>query len=556
MPSIHSAGDARSPTVASGQAPATQSAGQDLPVRLRWGLFGFAVLGLVPWAVDAAHRERPAWLLAGLAGASVALWRWRLSARAPGWLIDLLHGPLVGGLSFALSGVGGTESPGRSALFLLTMYLQAFGGSWSAFGLRAAAVAVGFVVGSGFAAKAGFTSFGLTAAGLVNFLLARALERQARSLRRTQRLADLAATLGAAVSTDELLRHAAGVLQALDPAIAWVGLKVTSAAGLSLEARAGAPVATSDAALPPLTAEHSGHRVVATVALRAPADDDLAPALQAAAAMIAQAAARAELAVVRHEVEIAARIQSSLLPRRLDVPGFDVAASMEPAADVGGDYFDVVPSSDGCFVGIGDVSGHGLASGLVMLMVQSAVSALLRGEGRPSVRDVVLRLNRVLYDNVRQRLGSHEHVTFTLLEFKADGRVTFAGAHEELLVLRASGALETISTPGTWLGAAPDVAHAIVESTLRLQPGDLVLLYTDGAVELRNAQREEFGMERLGSALREVGTEPAEKIVAHLRERLAAFGEARLDDRSVVLVRYLGHGIGARPGTVATEGRA
>lgn len=86
----------------------------------------------------------------------------------------------------------------------------------------------------------------------------------------------------------------------------------------------------------------------------------------------------AERRRMQSELTIASRIQAGVLPRAVDVPGLEISAAMRPASEVGGDYYDVIPTPAGCWFGIGDVAGHGLPTGLVMLMLQSAVSSLLR----------------------------------------------------------------------------------------------------------------------------------------------------------------------------------
>src|SRR5690606_17839050 len=121
------------------------------------------------------------------------------------------------------------------------------------------------------------------------------------------------------------------------------------------------------------------------------------------------------------EMEIAARIQTSILPQDLAVPGLEVGARMVPATEVGGDYYDVIPQVDGAWIGVGDVAGHGLRAGLVMLMVQSAVASLVRERPGASPRDLVATLNVTIADNVRRRLQQDEHVTFSLLRYRRSG---------------------------------------------------------------------------------------------------------------------------------------
>src|SRR5438105_4780722 len=178
------------------------------------------------------------------------------------------------------------------------------------------------------------------------------------------------------------------------------------------------------------------------------------------------------------ELAIARQIQMSILPHRVDVEGIEISAGMAPAEDIGGDYYDVLPVDAGCWIGIGDVAGHGLGAGLIMVMIQSMVMALVRAHAEASPRDLACLLNRLLYENIRGRLNQDDHVTFCLLRYRADGSVVFAGAHEEILLWRAGAtACERIATRGAWLGAIPDIEAVTKDQTLLLQPGDLMVLY-------------------------------------------------------------------------------
>ena len=180
----------------------------------------------------------------------------------------------------------------------------------------------------------------------------------------------------------------------------------------------------------------------------------------------------AERQRLEKEMEIAARIQTSILPRDVSVAGLEISAAMHAATEVGGDYYDVVPVDDGCWLGIGDVAGHGLGTGLVMLMMQSGIGALARKMPDAAPRDLLLALNTMLVENVRERLGQHEHATLTLIRYRRDGSLTFAGAHEEMLVRRAAtGRCERIETPGAWVGAKRDITAGTVDSTARLPAG-------------------------------------------------------------------------------------
>jgi sigma-B regulation protein RsbU (phosphoserine phosphatase) len=243
------------------------------------------------------------------------------------------------------------------------------------------------------------------------------------------------------------------------------------------------------------------------------------------------------------ELEIGARIQTCLLPRTVTIPELELAAKMVPASEVGGDYYDAFAAGSGGFIGVGDVAGHGLTSGLVMLMVQSVVGALARKSPDAAPSELVCALNTVLYDNIRHRLRNKEHVTFTLLRYQPGGKLTFAGAHEEICVLRKrTGKVELVATPGTWLGAMRDVRKHTVDTSLQLEPGDVVLLYTDGVTEARAEGGEQFGLERLVALLENSGDLPMEALIDRVYGTVTQFAKELDDDVTLLAFRYTGAG--------------
>jgi sigma-B regulation protein RsbU (phosphoserine phosphatase) len=222
------------------------------------------------------------------------------------------------------------------------------------------------------------------------------------------------------------------------------------------------------------------------------------------------------------------------------IPELELAAKMVPASEVGGDYYDAFAAGTGGFIGIGDVAGHGLTSGLVMLMVQSVVAALARQSPQGSPSELVIALNTVLHDNIRHRLQNKEHVTFTLLRYELGGKLTFAGAHEEICVYRkTTGKVELVPTPGTWLGAVRDIRKHTVDSHLQLEPGDIVLLYTDGVTEARAADGEQFGLERLNALLENSADLPMAALIERVYQAVAGHATELDDDVTLLAFRYV-----------------
>lgn len=250
---------------------------------------------------------------------------------------------------------------------------------------------------------------------------------------------------------------------------------------------------------------------------------------------------REERKRLAQDLELAARLQASVLPHDVQVHGLQIAARMLPVSEVGGDCYDVIPCEGGAWLCIGDVAGHGLGPGLVMMMLQSSVAALLRASPRAAPSDVLSLVNAVMFDNVKQRLGQDEHATLLLMRYRSDGSLVFAGAHEEPIVYRARGGFcERLATPGLWIAVKPDVSGEMPENETRLVRGDVLLLYTDGAVEARNAKGEQYGVARLCAELEHMHAEPVDRIRDHLLQSLARWMDKPRDDITLVVARQVG----------------
>ncbi|RKZ52237.1 MAG: hypothetical protein DRR16_04470 [Candidatus Parabeggiatoa sp. nov. 3] len=205
------------------------------------------------------------------------------------------------------------------------------------------------------------------------------------------------------------------------------------------------------------------------------------------------------------ELEVARQLQKMVLPKQQElekIKDLDIACFMEPAEEVGGDYYDILQHTDGVKIGIGDVTGHGLESGVLMLMVQMAVRTLLTNEVSDPQTFLNL-LNHAIYDNL-QRIESDKNLTLSLLDYQPSkqevgGKVHLTGQHEEVLVVRQDGQIEHIDTfdLGFSVGVVDDIADFVSHKEISLQPGDGLVLYTDGITEARNLDKKMYGLERL-----------------------------------------------------------
>jgi two-component system, sensor histidine kinase ChiS len=204
------------------------------------------------------------------------------------------------------------------------------------------------------------------------------------------------------------------------------------------------------------------------------------------------------------ELEITRQLQQMLLPREREleaITGLDIAGFMEPAEEVGGDYYDILKHNGSIKIGIGDVTGHGLESGVLMVMVQTAVRTLLSSNETDPAKFLNV-INRTIYDNV-QRMNSDKNLSLSILDYQ-QGQLRLSGQHEEMIVVRADGTLERIDTIdlGFPVGLEADITEFVAQTQVQLQPQDVVVLYTDGITEAENLAGEQYGIDRLCEVVR------------------------------------------------------
>jgi len=246
---------------------------------------------------------------------------------------------------------------------------------------------------------------------------------------------------------------------------------------------------------------------------------------------------------MKTEMELAQRIQTSLLPKSLDKvhADFEMSAAMLPADEVGGDYYDALLDQAGhLWLGIGDVSGHGVTSGLIMMMAQT-IQTTIAANYQVTPKDMVIAMNKVLHHNVHTRLETNHHMTFTALKYLGCGTFQHAGMHVDLLVYRQHlQACELIDTDGVFLGFLDNIADATENRTFSLNLGDILVLYTDGIIEAANSNNELFDISRLRACVNVYAHRPLHELrEAILREALEWSKQQMDDDMTLLLLRRI-----------------
>jgi phosphoserine phosphatase RsbU/P len=251
--------------------------------------------------------------------------------------------------------------------------------------------------------------------------------------------------------------------------------------------------------------------------------------------------ALSDRARMARELEIAAQIQRALLPPSPNHPDFEFAGRMVPADEVGGDFYDVLsePNQGTLWISVGDVSGHGVAAGLVMLMTQAAFASHFLNNSAEQPERVLRDVNALLCENISNRLRDNKYVTAQLLIYRGEGSFVCVGAHEWPIVYRAkTHRCEIIEAPGPWLGIVPELSDVPV-TALTVEPGDVLCLYSDGITEAQNASGEQFDLERMGAVLEAALTDgqALDDVTRAVFNAVESFSGRHDDDWTMLLVK-------------------
>ena len=203
---------------------------------------------------------------------------------------------------------------------------------------------------------------------------------------------------------------------------------------------------------------------------------------------------RDALVALQNELEVASSTQQSILPKTFPKSDeYQVFANMEPARNVGGDFYDVIRLESGKVgLAIADVSDKGVPAALFMMSSRTLLKGAAIGLGDPG--DALHEVNELLYEE-------NETMMFVTVLYSifdpASGMFTYSnGGHDAPVLVRAGGGAELLSlTGGVALGVAPDINFP--SQTIQLDPGDTIVLYTDGVTEAMNGDGDQFGVDRI-----------------------------------------------------------
>ncbi|MCP4133367.1 MAG: PP2C family protein-serine/threonine phosphatase [bacterium] len=242
------------------------------------------------------------------------------------------------------------------------------------------------------------------------------------------------------------------------------------------------------------------------------------------------------------EMKLAKKIQTVLLNKEPEIPGYTIAVHMTPADDVGGDYYDIINIQGYNWIVIGDVAGHGVTSGLIMMMAQTAIHATLEQNPELEPSELLTSINKTLVKNINL-INNEKYITITVLAAHKNGTFSHSGLHQDIYIYRSGkGTVDVVETDGAWVGLMDEIGSKLKNLQFELNSGDAMLLYTDGIPEAwvkgsvkgeRDPATDMFGDKRLIDLLKKSGKKAPEEIVSDILSALEGFN---LDDDITLVV--------------------
>jgi len=241
---------------------------------------------------------------------------------------------------------------------------------------------------------------------------------------------------------------------------------------------------------------------------------------------------------VGKELELAAKIQKEILPDDKPVlEGFDLSGGLIPADEIGGDCYDFIHSKNGDFYSyIGDVTGHGVAAGLVSAVANALIYSV--SEFTSDTKDILINVNKIL----DAKTASNMFMTMVLMKIAKDGSVQYVSAgHNQILKFTAEHKkVDEMPSGGIALGMVADIDKTLNKVDVEMKSGDVMILYSDGIPEARNENGEMYGMPRFKRAVSsycELFTAEAIKnaLLADVKQFMGT--AVQLDDMTIVVVK-------------------
>lgn len=242
------------------------------------------------------------------------------------------------------------------------------------------------------------------------------------------------------------------------------------------------------------------------------------------------------------ELELAAKIQNDILPKVSpeNIVGLDIVAASKASSEVGGDCFDFINKDDETLIYIGDVTGHGVPAGLVMMLVSASIRIL--ASEKLGSKEIIAKTNKVL----KEKISSNHFMSLVMLNWNnISQKMSFIGAgHEYILHYSATNkVVKRIKSGGIALKMIPDINKLLKSQDIDFKDGDVILLYTDGITEARNHQGQMYEIERLENSLLKNAHRQAADMFEHITDEFASFlgkKHHQEDDITMIVIKNIG----------------
>ena len=251
--------------------------------------------------------------------------------------------------------------------------------------------------------------------------------------------------------------------------------------------------------------------------------------------------------ILKSEVEFASEIQRHVLKKNtVVIPSMDVVANTKSATEVGGDSFDIIEQGHNYYIYIGDVTGHGVAAGFVMMIVNALISGFSKIVENSA--DILARTNEI----VKPRVKSNILMTLLMIRWDEEKQkmyITGAG-HEYLIIYKAAEKRAfKIKSGGVALGMTKNISKILKEIEISIAKDDIIILYTDGITEARNGKHESdmmLGMDRFMEIIEHTPIETAQGVFNNITIELSRFmgyGYRQFDDITLIVMHNKGNSI-------------
>jgi serine phosphatase RsbU (regulator of sigma subunit) len=250
--------------------------------------------------------------------------------------------------------------------------------------------------------------------------------------------------------------------------------------------------------------------------------------------------AETEKIKIERDLDVARKIQQGLLPKCIpNLKGLDICGEMIPAMQVGGDYYDLIQTSESkLFVAVGDVSGKGLSASLYMTKLQTMIQMVCKSNLNP--KEILIEVNKRLYESMER----NSFITMTLALFDTESNtVRFCRAGHMPLFITSNGKVESVKTQGIGLGLEKgDVfSKTLVEEEIKFRPRQVYSFFSDGITEAMNEKNDLFGEEKLINILKKKSLATSAEIMQSVWDEVKIFkGKTKPnDDMTMVILKVI-----------------